>query len=95
MQKITQLVFKRWMTILSKVPDSVLWLLTGTAETNARLTKAAEQCGIAAQRLVFAEKSAAIRAPGPLSAGAICFSTRSLTVPTRRPPTPCGWACRS
>ena len=37
MQKITALTFQRWMTILGQVPDSVLWLLTGTAETNERL----------------------------------------------------------
>jgi predicted O-linked N-acetylglucosamine transferase (SPINDLY family) len=56
MQKITQPVFKSWMTILSNVPGSVLWLLSGTGDTNQRLVKAAEQCGIPAHRLIFAEK---------------------------------------
>ncbi len=56
MQKITQPVFKSWMTILSNVPGSFLWLLSGTGDANARLIKAAEQCGIPAYRLIFAEK---------------------------------------
>jgi predicted O-linked N-acetylglucosamine transferase (SPINDLY family) len=56
MQKITQTVFEAWLTILSQVPASVLWLLTGTDETNARLQQLAEQRGISRDRLIFAEK---------------------------------------
>jgi hypothetical protein len=56
MQKITALTFQRWMTILGQVPDSVLWLLTGTAETNERLRQQAARHGIAPERLVFADK---------------------------------------
>ena len=44
------------MTILEQVPGSVLWLLTGTDETNSRLQQMAEQRGIRRDRLVFAEK---------------------------------------
>jgi predicted O-linked N-acetylglucosamine transferase (SPINDLY family) len=44
------------MTILSNVPGSVLWLLSGTGDANARLMKVAEQCGIPPHRLIFAEK---------------------------------------
>jgi predicted O-linked N-acetylglucosamine transferase (SPINDLY family) len=58
MQKITALTFQRWMAILRQVSDSVLWLLTGTAETNERLREAAAQQGIAPERLVFAGKMA-------------------------------------
>lgn len=58
MQKITERVFSRWMTILSGVPDSVLWLLTGTEETNERLRQAAAARGVAPERLVFADKRA-------------------------------------
>jgi predicted O-linked N-acetylglucosamine transferase (SPINDLY family) len=54
-QKITPAVFERWMTILSQVPDSVLWFLAGTEQTTARLRQAAAQYGIAPERLVFAE----------------------------------------
>jgi predicted O-linked N-acetylglucosamine transferase (SPINDLY family) len=56
MQKITPRVFDRWMTILNRVPDSVLWLLGATKEANERLRKAAVDRGVAAERLIFAEK---------------------------------------
>ena len=56
-QKITPRTFARWMAILGRVPDSVLWLLSGTAtEANERLRKAPPTRGVARQRLVFAEK---------------------------------------
>ena len=44
------------MSILSKVPGSVLWLLSGTPDTNARLGQLAQQSSVSADRLVFAEK---------------------------------------
>jgi predicted O-linked N-acetylglucosamine transferase (SPINDLY family) len=44
------------MTILAQVPDSVLWLLTATNDTNVRLQQCAEQYGINPNRLIFAEK---------------------------------------
>ena len=56
MQKLTDAVFRRWMTILDGVPGSVLWLLSGTPETNDRLRSAAEGHGVAPDRLVFADK---------------------------------------
>jgi predicted O-linked N-acetylglucosamine transferase (SPINDLY family) len=56
MQKITPRLFARWMSILSRVPGSVLWLLTGTNEANERLRKSAGEQGIAPERIVFAEK---------------------------------------
>lgn len=56
MQKITAPTWQRWMSILSQVPGSVLWLLAGTAETNERLCQRAAQHGIAPARLVFADK---------------------------------------
>jgi predicted O-linked N-acetylglucosamine transferase (SPINDLY family) len=56
MQKLTARTFARWMQILSRVPGSVLWLLTGTKETNERIFAAAAQHGIARERIVFANK---------------------------------------
>ncbi|RYC30480.1 glycosyl transferase [Lichenibacterium minor] len=56
MQKLTQAVFARWMTILVRVPDSVLWLLSGTAETNERLRTRATLSGVSPDRLIFADK---------------------------------------
>jgi len=59
MQKITPRTFKRWMTILARVPQSVLWVLTGTtSDTNERLRKVGAECGIASERIIFAEKRA-------------------------------------
>ena len=55
-QKLTATTFQRWMEILRQVPDSVLWLLTGTADTNERLQQLAAAHGIAPERLVFAAK---------------------------------------
>jgi len=57
-QKITPRVFQRWMAILGRVPNSVLWLLTGTDDTNARLKQAAAARGISPERLIIAERAA-------------------------------------
>lgn len=57
-QKISRFTFERWMSILKRVPKSVLWLLTSTETTNERLRKRAEQHGIAPSRLIFANKMA-------------------------------------
>lgn len=56
MQKTTPRTFRRWMMILGSVPDSVLWLLSATDETNERLRQAAAMAGIAPERIVFAQK---------------------------------------
>ena len=46
------------MTILRGVPGSVLWMLAGNDDTNARLCAAAEQLGVGSERLVFAPRQA-------------------------------------
>ena len=56
--KITRFTFERWMAVLSAVPNSVLWLLTGTEGTNERLKAHALARGIAPERLIFAPKVA-------------------------------------
>ncbi len=55
-QKITPAVFSLWMQILHRVPGSVLWLLSSSADIDARLRQMAERLGVAGTRLVFAEK---------------------------------------
>jgi predicted O-linked N-acetylglucosamine transferase (SPINDLY family) len=55
-QKITPAVFQAWMRILGQVPESVLWLLSGPGDTDARLRQLAAKLGIAGERLVFANK---------------------------------------
>jgi predicted O-linked N-acetylglucosamine transferase (SPINDLY family) len=54
--KITRHTFDRWMKILSEVPGSVLWLLTGTDATNERIRQLAAARGVAGERIVFAGK---------------------------------------
>jgi predicted O-linked N-acetylglucosamine transferase (SPINDLY family) len=54
MQKLTARTYQRWLTIMGRVPGSVLWLLGGTADANDRLRKFAADNGIASERIVFA-----------------------------------------
>ncbi|WP_044558998.1 glycosyl transferase [Azospirillum sp. B4] len=56
--KITPHTFDRWLTILARVPDSVLWLLSSTDDAHARLRAVAAERGVAPERLVFAPKLA-------------------------------------
>ncbi len=56
LQKLSSQVFSCWLQILAGVPGSVLWLLGGTGDTNARLAQQASQSGIAPERLVFGKK---------------------------------------
>lgn len=57
-QKTTPRVFQRWMAVLKQVPNSVLWLLTGTPDANDRLRRAAAEQGVAPDRIIFADKMA-------------------------------------
>ncbi|WP_174800281.1 glycosyl transferase [Methylosinus sporium] len=58
MQKLTALTFDRWARILTAVPGSVLWLLTGAEQTNARVREEAKARGVAPERVIFADKMA-------------------------------------
>jgi hypothetical protein len=58
LHKLTKFTFDRWLTILERVPGSVLWLLAGQPSTEERLKSYAAEKGIAKERLVFAEKLA-------------------------------------
>lgn len=57
-QKITKIMFERWMRILHGVPGSVLWLLEAGAEVQERLQQHAQSCGIARERIIFARRMA-------------------------------------
>jgi len=52
--KINADIFSSWMRILGKVPGSVLWLPDYTPMLIDNLKQEAEQCSIAADRLIFA-----------------------------------------
>ena len=51
--KIERAAFTRWMSILQAVPDSVLWLLMGSAAMQLRLQAAFTAAGVAEDRLIF------------------------------------------
>ncbi|MEO5364439.1 MAG: tetratricopeptide repeat protein, partial [Magnetococcus sp. DMHC-8] len=55
-QKITPFIWQLWMAILQQVPDSVLWLLNEDDAIQQRLKEAAVQQGVAAERLIFAQR---------------------------------------
>jgi protein O-GlcNAc transferase len=54
--KIVPQVFDSWMSILTKVEGSVLWLLAGAEEAMCSLRRYAETRHIAAARLIFAPR---------------------------------------
>jgi predicted O-linked N-acetylglucosamine transferase (SPINDLY family) len=56
LQKISRFTFDRWVTILQRVPGSVLWLLSGSDELTQRLRNYAAQRDVAPERLVFAPR---------------------------------------
>ncbi|RUL69709.1 tetratricopeptide repeat protein [Dyella choica] len=55
-QTINPAVFARCMLILQQVPNSVLWLLTGPANTDLRLRQAASALDVAPERLIFSPR---------------------------------------
>jgi predicted O-linked N-acetylglucosamine transferase (SPINDLY family) len=55
-QKITPHVWRRWMSILKQVPDSVLWLLESVEGVRAQLRELAKEQGVAAERIFFAPR---------------------------------------
>jgi predicted O-linked N-acetylglucosamine transferase (SPINDLY family) len=57
MQKFTRVTFERWMAILVRVPNSVLWLLGSTEPAHQRLRAAAAALGVAPERLIFAGRT--------------------------------------
>lgn len=52
--KIEAVMFDVWMNILKKVPESVLWLLSGGAVSEKRLKDEAEKRGVSPARMIFA-----------------------------------------
>jgi predicted O-linked N-acetylglucosamine transferase (SPINDLY family) len=56
--KITPPLFDIWMRLLGRVEGSVLWLLEGNASIRSNLCKEAVARGIAAERLIFAGRTA-------------------------------------
>jgi protein O-GlcNAc transferase len=55
--KLTPEIFGVWMRILKAVPDSVLWQIESNIDIRNNLCRAASDCGIATNRIVFADKA--------------------------------------
>ena len=55
-QKLEPVMFAVWMRILHRVPGSVLWLYSESEEAQDNLRATATACGVAGERLVFAER---------------------------------------
>ena len=56
--KLNPRSFDRMMRILARVPGSVLWLLQGPGQADARVRQAAQRAGIDPSRIVFMKKQA-------------------------------------
>ncbi|TFW18192.1 hypothetical protein E4L96_13475 [Massilia arenosa] len=56
--KFTERVFERWMNILKRVPNSVLWMVSDHEVVRLNLRAAAERMGVDPDRLFFAERAA-------------------------------------
>lgn len=54
--KITEEVFTTWMRILSRVPGSVLWLVSDHQSVRSNLAAHAQRLGVDPDRLLFAER---------------------------------------
>jgi len=54
--KITRHTFERWLEILRRVPEGVLWLLSSDESAHVRLKAHAEANGVDPARIVFAPK---------------------------------------
>lgn len=54
--KILPATFESWMRILQAVPKSVLWLFEENPIAGRNLREAAQRCGIAPERIVFAPR---------------------------------------
>ena len=54
--KLNSELFSTWMRILKRTPTTILWLLVDNDTARSNLIRYASQQGIAAERLVFAER---------------------------------------
>ena len=55
--KITELIFKAWLTLLEKYPKSILWLTHSNVWSTRNLKDYANKCGIHPERIIFASRA--------------------------------------
>jgi len=54
--KITEVIFKAWLTLLQKYPKSILWLTHSNKWASDQLKSYAEKHGIKSERIIFATR---------------------------------------
>ena len=54
--KITEFIFKAWLTLLEKYPKSILWLTESNSWATNNLKNYAERHGINSERIIFAKR---------------------------------------
>jgi len=54
--KITEFIFKAWLTLLQKYPKSILWLTHSNNWATSHLKSYAEKYGIKSERIIFATR---------------------------------------
>ena len=54
--KITEFIFKAWLTLLEKYPKSILWLTESNSWATNNLKNYAEKRGINSERIIFAKR---------------------------------------
>lgn len=54
--KITEVIFKAWLTLLQKYPKSILWLTHSNKWASDQLKRFAETHGIKSERIIFATR---------------------------------------
>ena len=74
--KIDPDLFRSWMRILDRTPNSVLWLLKRDSATELNLKSAAKKLGIDPDRLVFTQPIAKNQHLSRLSSADLCLDTR-------------------
>jgi protein O-GlcNAc transferase len=77
--KLTPETFDVWCRLLVEVPDSVLWLLQPTAPAWAKLQREARARGVAAERLVLAQRKPPAEHLGRLGLADLALDTFPYT----------------
>ena len=89
--KIDANIFQAWMGILKKVPESVLWIMTGSSRVRENMKASAVRQGVSHERLIFAEKVSKAEHLERLKLADLAFDT--ITVNGAATTSDALWAC--
>jgi hypothetical protein len=89
--QVTPSVFDAWMTVLKRVPGSVLWLLNEPREARPNMCRQAKKRGISCSRIIHTDKvplakHLLVKVQSPFAAPALMFriSKKRLSHPRHR-----------